>query len=442
MSLVTKRVVPVSWSLATLLTASAITGTFTTSAIAQAPAAKTTVASEDGTLAIVNDEPITRRQVAQAAMRRYGSETLQKMIDRYLILQETKKAGVEITKEDVQNEILRTAKKWSLTPESYLRLLNEERNIAPEEYSSDVVWPMLAQRALVANSVTITQEEFNQAFIAEYGEAVKCRVIMMSDRDKLAKVREQALADPNRFGQLAAEHSEDPVSASVRGLVPPIRHHMGDPAFETLAFSLEENEISELYSVGDQWVVLQCVSRLAATPPNEQVFPKIREQIVDRLRDEKVRVEATSLLSKIREQSQIITVLNDAEQAKQYPGIAAIINNQKLTVSLLNTELVKRHGDEILDGEINRRLLTQALRKTGKSVTEADIDAEVASGNWVRVCESRRDCRRGWLFSRSDRRCRCGNNRSVSRRCRLAQRRTKETNSTHSSQRRRYQARV
>jgi parvulin-like peptidyl-prolyl isomerase len=346
--------------------------------LAQQPAASTTKTAADGIMAVVNQEQITRRQVGQQALRRYGQETLEKMVDRYLVLQATKQAGVEVTNEDVQNEVLRTAKKWSLTPESYLRLLMEERGISPEEYASDVVWPMLAQRALVAESVTVTQEEFNQAFIAEFGESVKCRMIMMADRDKLVAVRQQAVADPDRFGQLAAENSEDPVSASVRGLIPPIRHYMGDPAFETLAFSLKEEEISEPYSLGDQWVVLQCVRRLEATPPTEEAFPQVRQQIVDRIRDEKVRAEAATLLTKLRAAAEVTTVLGNAQLSSQYPGVAAIINGQKLTLAQLTDELIKRHAEEILEGEINRRLLTQALAKAKQTVTPQDVDAEVA----------------------------------------------------------------
>lgn len=332
----------------------------------------------DGVMAVVNDQQITTRQVGLQALRRYGKETLEKMVDRYLVLQATKQAGVEITTQEVQNEVMRVAKKWSLTPESYLRLLQEERGISPEEYSSDVVWPMLAQRALVAEAVEVTQEEFNQSFIAEYGESVKCRMIMMTDREKLINVRSEAVADPDRFGQLAAENSEDPASASIRGLIPPIRHFMGDPAFETLAFSLKENEISEPYALGEQWVVLQCVRKLAATPPSEAAFPQVRQQIVDRIRDEKVRSEASTLLLKLRENAQVQIVYGNAEFSAQYPGVAAIINGQKLTMAQLTAELVKRHGEEIVEGEINRVLLAQALKSAGQKVTDADVDNEIA----------------------------------------------------------------
>lgn len=347
---------------------------------AKSPAASASggSASGDGVLAIVNTEPITRRQVGSAAMLRYGSEIIDSMVDRYLVLQACKEKGITISTQDVQNEILRTAKKFGLSPDAYLKLLEEERDISPEQYSNDVVWPLLALRALVSDSVSISQEEFNQAFVAEFGASVKCRMIMMRDRAKLEEVLNRAKADPEQFGQLASQYSEDESSASVRGLIPPIRHHMGDPAIETLAFSLEENQISEIYPLGEEWVILQCVRKLDPTPPRDEAFPAIREQIVDRLRDDKIRTQANVLFNTLREQAKVVKVLGDPQLEPQYPGIAAIINGQKLTAAQATEEAIKRHGREILNGEINRRLLTQALKQAGREVTPADLDEEVA----------------------------------------------------------------
>ncbi len=337
-----------------------------------------TVAKGDEILAIVNAEPISAKRIGEEAMIRYGEEIVSSLTDRYLVIEACEAKGIKISSEDVQKEVLRVAAKFGLTPDSYLKLLEEEREISPEQYSSDVIWPMLALRALVAESVTITQEEFNKEFISQYGESVKCRMIMMSSREKLEEVLKQARANPEQFGVLAATHSEDEASASVRGLIQPIRHHLGDPAVETLAFSLQEDEISDPFPIEQQWIILQCVRKLAATPPTEAAFPAIREQITDRIRDEKVRVEASNLFQKLRENSQVVKVYGDEKLSAQYPGVAAIINGKKLTVAMATQEAMKRHAKEILEGEINRALLTQALKKSGQQVTEEDLTAEIA----------------------------------------------------------------
>lgn len=342
-----------------------------------ATAADPPATPKDSVLAIVNAEPLTRRRIGDEAMLRYGTDIVDSMVDRYLVLQACKDSGIHISNQDVQNEVMRVAGKFGLSPESYLRLLEEERNISPEQYSSEVIWPMLALRALVADSVSVTQEEFDQAFIGQYGESVKCRMIMIAEREKAERIHAQAKANPEQFGQLAAQHSEDEQSASVRGLIPPIRHHTGDPELEALAFGLKEDQVSDLFPLGDQWIMLQCVRKLEATPPSEQAFPAIRDQITDRLRDAKVRGAASELFRDLREKAKVVKVYGDAKLTETYPGVAAIINGQKLTMAQASEEAIKRHGKEILDGEINRMLLTQALKKSKLQVTEQDVELEV-----------------------------------------------------------------
>ena len=46
---------------------------------------------------------------------------------------------------------------------------------------------------------------------------------------------------------------------------------------------------------------------------------------------------------------------------------------------MVANECAKRHGLEVLEGEINRKLLTRHCRKAKKQVTEAEINAEIAT---------------------------------------------------------------
>ncbi|MGV3483314.1 MAG: peptidylprolyl isomerase [Planctomycetaceae bacterium] len=329
-------------------------------------------------VAVVNADPITSDQLAEETLRRYGVDMLDNMINRHLILQACTARQIEVTNGDVSAEIHRIAAKFGLTTESYLQLLQEERDIAPDQYGREVIWPMLALRRLVADRVEVTEEEFNRAFLARYGEAMKCRMIMVSDRQLAQSLRDRAVAAPGDFGTLAKQHSQDEGSASVRGLIPPIRRYSGDSRLEEAAFALAENEISEVLQLGDQWIVLQAVRRLPASSPNAQAMPALRDQITDSIRDEKMKETATELFAQLQKEAQVVKVLGDEQASQQYPGVAAVVNGQKVTIAQVAAESVKRHGNVVLEGEINRKLLTQALSKAGKTVTQADLDAEVA----------------------------------------------------------------
>jgi parvulin-like peptidyl-prolyl isomerase len=329
-------------------------------------------------VAVVNADPITRNQLADATIRRHGSDMLDNMINRYLILQECNHRGIEITKQEVSDEIRRLAGKFGLSLESYLKLLQDERDISPGQYSREIIWPMLALRRLVADKVEVTEEEFNQAYLSQFGEAVKCRLIMVADRSKAVDLQKQAAANPQQFAQLAKKFSEDEVSASVGGLIPPIRRYSGDTRLEEAAFALKNNGVSDVLQLGDQWIVLQAVRRIPPSNPSPQALPAIKEQINDRIRDQKMRGAAGELFARLQQEANVVKVLGDAELTKKHPGVAAIVNGQQVLISQVGEECIKRYGADVLEGEIHRKLLVQALRNEKKQVGDADLEAEVA----------------------------------------------------------------
>jgi len=331
----------------------------------------------DPVVAVVNADPITQKTLADACLMRYGNDVLDNMVNRHLILQACKQKGIEVTSTEVRDEIHRIASKFALSVESYLQLLKEERNIAPDQYSREIVWPMLALRRLVADQVEPTEEEFNQAFLSQFGEAVKCRLIMVADQKKAQSLQQQAAQSPAQFAELAKRHSEDETSASVGGLIPPIRRYTGDTRLEEAAFALRDGEVSPLLPLGDQWIFLQAVRRIPASSPSPQAMPSIKEQIFDRIRDQKMRVAAGELFLQLQEQANLVRVLGDVVATQQHPGVAAIVNGQQVTIAAVAAECVKRHGTEVLEGEINRKLLMQGLRQAKQEVTQADLESEI-----------------------------------------------------------------
>lgn len=336
--------------------------------------------SKNDIVAVVNADPITRSMLSEATVERFGSEILENMMNRYLILQECNARGIEVTKQEVSDEIRRLAGKFGLSMESYLNLLQENRQITAGQYSREIIWPMLSLRKLVADRVQVTDEEFNQAYLSQFGEAVKCRLIMVEERAKALELHQQAVANPDQFNQLAKQFSEDEASASVGGLIPPIRRYSGDSRLEDAAFALANGAVSEILQLGDQWIILQAVRRIPASTPSPQSLPAIKEQINDRIRDEKVRVAAGELFADLQAKAKVVTVLGNQELERQYPGVAALVNGQQVLISEVGAEAIKRYGADVLEGEVNRKLLVQALRAEKMQVSQEDVDREIAAG--------------------------------------------------------------
>ena len=329
-------------------------------------------------LAVVNGQTISREQLAAECIKRYGDQVLDNMLNKYLILQACQARKLTITQQDVDEEIARIASRFKLTTTLYLKLLQDERSITPEQYSSEVVWPMLALRRLVADQIQVTQQEIDRAYQSEYGTKVQVRMIAVKDRAKADTLLKEVTANPDAFRRVAKEQSEDPATASVEGLLPPLRQYSGDEVLESIAFKLQPGQISQVFQVADMYVILQCVRYMESPPLAPQSIPAIRQGIEDQVRDEKLGQTAEQLFESLKKESNVIRVLGDANMEKQYPGVVAFINQQPVPVSQLETDCIRRHGREVLKGEINRKVLETALRTAKLEVLQADIDLEIA----------------------------------------------------------------
>lgn len=329
-------------------------------------------------VALVNGHTITREKLAQDCLKRYGTIVLDNLLNKRLILQACEAQGIKITQADVNNEIARVANKVGLTTKLFLEALESERDITPEQYASEIIWPMLALRALAAGQIQVTQEEIDQVLKSEYGAKVQVRMIALDDANKAQQIHAQAVAAPDTFRRLAKQHSIDPPSAAVEGLLPPIRQNSGDDQLERVAFQLQPNQISPVFQIGEQHIMLQCVRHYKEAYPNPQTLPVIRARVEEQLRDQRLGKAADGIFERLQANAQVVKVLGNPEYEKKYKGVAAYINRQPVPLVDLAAACMSRHGKEILRGEISRYLLETELKKSGKEVTQRDIEIEVA----------------------------------------------------------------
>ncbi len=178
-------------------------------------------------VAVVNGEKIVRNDLAREALRHYGNETLETMLNKYLIVDQCELKHITVSSQEVSDEIQRMAERFGLSTDAWLKMLKEERNITPIQYARDIVWPSLALRKLADARLQVTDEELQQAYETQFGSQVQVRLIALSSLEKAREILATALKSPDEFGNLAKQYSEDVNSASVKGLVPPIRRHLG-----------------------------------------------------------------------------------------------------------------------------------------------------------------------------------------------------------------------
>lgn len=347
----------------------------------------TALAQKDTTklqvMAVVNGEQITRTELGRECIRRYGQEVLESMVNRQLILSACAAKKITITVADVDAEIDRIAARFGLPRDRWMQLLEEERGFNEAQYKNEVIWPMLALRQLAATDIEVTPEEIKKAFDSEFGRKVRARLIAVSKKDVAEKLRAQAAANPASFGELSKNHSEDPGVAAAYGVIPPIRMNLGDPNLERIAFSLKPNEISPVIQVANMHYVIKCEEQIDSQIISSQQLAQQQARLRDKIKETKLRVAATNFFDNVKKTSQIEIVLGDADKQKAQPGVAAVVAGKPISLAQLSDECIARHGAEVLDGEINRKVLQQELNKKKVVVGGEDIEAEV-----VRAAES------------------------------------------------------
>lgn len=352
-------------------------------AVAQAPAGKPAAEGQPtrpgkpthDVMAIVNGQDISRQMLAEACVERHGEEVLESLVNKRLIMHHCKNRQITVTRQEIDAEVERMAKRFKLSREHWLELLERERGIKAEEYARDVLWPTLALRKLAAEDLTVSEQELNKAYETQYGAAVRARLILVGNQQLAQQLHQQLTAQPQEFARLAMQHSEDVNSASIGGLIQPIRRHVGEPAIERAAFTLQTGQISAPIPLGDKFVLLKCEGPVEARQVDAN---EVREELTESIKESKLREVAGGLFAKLQETAVIQNVLNDRQLQQTMPGVVATVNGEKITTQELGQECMLRHGEAVLETEISHLLLEQALKRASAKVVQADIDAEIA----------------------------------------------------------------
>jgi len=344
-------------------------------ATAAAPASNTASGAQGRVVATVNGEEITREELAKECLRHYGKEVLESLANKYLIVLECQRRGFTVTNEEVNAEIERMAKRFKLPVDQWLKMLKQERGVSAKQYASDIIWPSLALRKLGGQRLQVTPEELQAEYESLYGPAVKGRIIVCNSPQKAKQLFAAAQANPSEFGNLAKENSDDPSSASVRGMIQPIRQHSPNKQLEEAAFRLKDGQISEIVQVGSQYVIFL---REGLIPARNVAMQDVQAHLEEMIRERKLRTVASEVFRELQKTAKVENVMKDPKLSREMPGVAARINGNSVTMRELADLCIERHGEEVLEGTINRRLIEQAVKKNNVTISDADLDAEIA----------------------------------------------------------------
>jgi len=326
-------------------------------------------------VAEINGDKITRSSLAAECLQLHGKDVLQDLINKTLIKVECERQKISITSEEINAEVLRMAKTFNMTSEDWLKLLEERRGISPEQYRQDIVWKILALGKLAGMRLVISEAELQEAYDSQYGPAVQVRQIVLATKAGAEATLAELKQHPDTFASVAKNRSIDPTSQPYSGMLHPIRRNTFDPHVERILFAMKPGDISPVmeFPMG-HFSIFRCEAHLQ---PIDVDFAAVKEQLYYQMRDVKLRQVADEVFMELQRKAQVQIVLDDPTLYTQYPGVAALLNGQKIPQKELADACVQKHGKEVLGDMLNRRLIEQACKRENIIISERDVDEEI-----------------------------------------------------------------
>lgn len=329
------------------------------------------------TLAEVNGQKISKKEILEEAFRQHREKVLDSQIRLLLISMECQKHKIQVSDEEIEAEIQRMATAVNLTSQDWMDLILKENGMTPDTYRSDIIRPIISLRKLAGARIQVTKEELQKAFEAAYGPSVSLRQIVHNSKKEMERIRKDVVANPNTFATEAKNSSTDPASAAYAGMIRPIRKYTTNDLIEKTVFNLKPGEISPIVEWPQgNYILFQCVEHY----PPVQVDRLEAEKFLElKVRDEKMQRVAGEVYTELHNHAQIQMVLTDPDLSRneKYKNVAAIVNGQTISRMQVAEQCLKLFGEIVLAERISITMLDQECKKRNVQIIEADLDEEI-----------------------------------------------------------------
>ncbi len=259
-------------------------------------------------LAIVRQAGVSPDGVP-AFLRKNNARILDEAIDELLLIQHAEELGFRIRSEFIDSIVADIRKENNITTDEQLRAQlraegmtlaglrkNLERSIVKRELMSNELGP----RIKVDDTEVVAEYETNQSSKYFRRATAQLREIVVASRELAVELVARAKAGED-FAALARSHSTSATAGSGGDLG---RLTQGEltPDLEAVVFSLEEGAISEPLPIEKGFRILWAV---ATTEEGVIPFDEVREQIFNRLSEERRTAEYGKYVADLRENAVI-----------------------------------------------------------------------------------------------------------------------------------------
>ena len=245
-------------------------------------------------VAAIGGKTITIEQLQQRLIDRYGIETINQMLDREAVELEAESMGVNVSPEDIGQELKRMSQGYE-SEEQFYRTMEEQLGLSRAELQEDVRHKLLLER-LALRDVVVTEAEIEK-YIREHPEEfmgyvqyhlLKIEVNTPEEAEQIIK----EIRGGAEFAKMAREKSVDEYSAANGGDMGWVEERDPHVPYVILdaAAELEVGEISAPIPLGGTYAVIKLqarkeVQRVADSATRERIRKELALQKAPPLND-------------------------------------------------------------------------------------------------------------------------------------------------------------
>jgi hypothetical protein len=221
---------------------------------------------------IYDTHPITREQLGEYLILRYGAERVGLMVNKIIVEKECAERGITVSQAEVEATLENDIKiSQAGSKEKFIQEYLRANRTTLYGYLEDVVRPKLLLAKLARQNVKVEPADMQMAFDAYHGEKVECQIILWP---RTPRDHEIAIKQFERFRKSAAEFDAAArTQASARlaataGRIDPFGRHMsGSDDLEREVFALNPGEITPVVETPQGYVVARLIRKIPGTPP-------------------------------------------------------------------------------------------------------------------------------------------------------------------------------
>ncbi|MFD2172130.1 peptidylprolyl isomerase [Tumebacillus lipolyticus] len=245
----------------------------------------------DETLASVGDSKITKDDFVVKMEQAGGKDTLKRMIEEQVILNQGKELKLLATDAEIDKEIQKIIDERFNKDKAQLDSALKQNGMTMDDLRAEMKISVTAKKIAVKD-ITVSDEEINEYYdknkestLGQKAQA-KGRHILIKDEAKANEIYKQLQANPGDFEKLAKENSEDAQTKESGGDLGQFPKGGMVKEFDEVAFSAPLNEIQKPVKSEFGYHIIKIEERTDAVIPK---LEDVKEKIIDTLKEQKAK---------------------------------------------------------------------------------------------------------------------------------------------------------